>query len=342
GIAQTIAAELKENGGHVSLEDLASYETVIHDTPLESEILGELVMCGPPPPSSFAVTQSIISVMAEFYREKVDLNDPLVYHRLIEAEKFAYTQRTKLGDIAFVKNAKAIARNMTNKAYSKWIASLLQSTAQSLSYYSSDLTAHVPDHGTSHVSTLDREGNAVSVTSSINQILGSKRVSPTLGILWNDQMDDFSTPGKASVLGFAPQSPENFIVPGKRPMSSMSPMVVYNKNDGKVKMVVGASGGTRIISAVAQTVMRSLLFNRTIKEAVDAPRFHNQFLPHVTEYETAVPKGILENLVSERHQNMTSVETQISAVQALLVMEDGFIHANSDYRRKNAAYPTGY
>ncbi|KAH7730480.1 Protein H14N18.4 b [Aphelenchoides avenae] len=115
GIAQTIAAEIKENGGYVSVEDLASYETVIHDTPLESEIIGELVMCGPPPPSSFAVTQSIITVMAEFYSEKVDLNDPVVYHRLIEAEKFAYAQRTKLGDIAFVKNAKAIARNMTKK-----------------------------------------------------------------------------------------------------------------------------------------------------------------------------------------------------------------------------------
>ncbi|KAH7716541.1 gamma-glutamyl transpeptidase [Aphelenchoides avenae] len=359
GIAQTISAELKENGelvittcmnvpsdhvsgGHVSLEDLASYETVIHDTPLESEILGEFVMCGPPPPSSFAVTQAIITVMAEVYREKVDLNDPLVYHRLIEAEKFAYAQRTKLGDIAFVKNAKAIAHNITKKDYAKWIASSIRESAQPLSYYSDNLTTHVPDHGTSHVSALDREGNAVSVTSSVNQILGSKRVSPSLGILWNDQMDDFSTPGKASVLGFSPQSPENFIVPGKRPMSSMSPMVIYNKNDGKVKMVVGASGGTRIISAVAQTVVRSLLFNQTVKEAVDAPRFHNQFLPHVTEYETAVPKGILENLVSERHQNMTSAGTHISAVQALLVMEDGFIHANSDYRRKNAAYPTGY
>ncbi|KAH7730479.1 Protein H14N18.4 b [Aphelenchoides avenae] len=154
-------------------------------------------------------------------------------------------------------------------------------------------------------------------------------------------MDDFSTPGTANAFGFAP-SPENFIVPGKRPMSSMSPMIVYNKNDGKVKMVVGASGGSRIISSTAQTVVRSLLFNQTIKEAVDAPRFHNQFLPHVTEYESAVPKGIVENLVGERRQNMTSVEKQASVVQALLVMEDGFIHGNSDYRRKTATYPTGY
>lgn len=107
-------------------------------------------------------------------------------------------------------------------------------------------------------------------------------------------------------------------------------------------MVVGASGGSRIISAVAQTIIRAMLFNQTIKEAVDAPRFHNQFLPNVTEYETSIPKPIISTLKTQYHQIFTPVEKQASVVQALMVMDDGFIHGNSDFRRKTATYPAGY
>jgi len=204
------------------------------------------------------------------------------------------------------------------------------------------LTAQVPDHGTAHVSALDHEGNAVSVTSTINQLLGSNRLSPTLGILWNDQMDDFSTPGQANGFGFAP-SPANFIAPGKKPMSSMSPAVIYDKKEGKVKMVVGASGGSRIISAVAQTVIRALLFNQTVKEAVDAPRIHNQFAPFLTEYESKVPNSIIATLTEQyKQEGLNPVEKQASVVQALIHEEDGFIHGNSDFRRQTATYPAGY
>ncbi|KAI6213720.1 hypothetical protein M3Y94_00184700 [Aphelenchoides besseyi] len=345
GIAQTISAEITEKGGLITAEDLAAYETAAIDTPLESESLpGDLVVCGPPPPSSFAVAQAIISVMSEFYRNEstVDLNDPLIYHRLIEIEKFAYAQRTKLGDIKFVKDAQELSQNMTTPAFAKWVAKMIKDTAQPQEYYSRDLTAQVPDHGTAHVSALDHEGNAVSVTSTINQLLGSNRISPTLGILWNDQMDDFSTPGQPNGFGFAP-SPANFIAPGKKPMSSMSPAIVYDKRESKVKMVVGASGGSRIISAVAQTVIRTLLFNQTVKEAVDAPRIHNQFAPYVTEYEEKTPKSLVNVLIDTyKQEGMNQVQKQASVVQALVHEEDGFIHGNSDFRRQTATYPAGF
>ena len=100
----------------MTLEDLAKYEATVHDTPLETESLpGDLVVCGPPPPSSFAASAAIINVMAELYKNEtiIDLNDPLIYHRLIEAEKFAYSLRTKLGDIKFVKDANDLSINMT-------------------------------------------------------------------------------------------------------------------------------------------------------------------------------------------------------------------------------------
>jgi len=345
GMAQTIAAEFKERGGYVTIEDLANYKPIIYETPLESDALpGDFTMCGPPPPSSFAVTQAIIGVMSQFYspqKGSVNLDDPEVYHRLIEAEKFAYSYRTKLGDVNYVKDADKISRNMTKMEFIRWVANKVPDMAQELSYYTDDKTQVVEDHGTSSISIIDREGNAISTTSTINQWLGSKRISPTLGILWNDEMDDFSTPNQSNAFGFAP-SEANYIQPGKRPLSSMSPMIVYNKNDGSVKMAVGASGGSRIISAVAQTVIRSMLFNQTVKEAVDAPRFHNQFLPNVTEYESSVPRTIINTLKNQYHQIFSPVQKQSSVVQALIVMDDGFIHGNSDFRRKTATYPAGY
>jgi len=107
-------------------------------------------------------------------------------------------------------------------------------------------------------------------------------------------------------------------------------------------MVVGASGGSMIISSTAQTAIRALIFNQTIKEAVDAPRFHNQFIPHVTVYEQSVPTAIINDLRQKRHQNLTGVAQQKSTVQALILAEDGFIHGNSDFRRPTATYPAGF
>ncbi|PIO76480.1 gamma-glutamyltranspeptidase [Teladorsagia circumcincta] len=151
GMAQTIAGEITDNGGIIDSKDLASYETLIDDIPLiASGLSGDLEMCGPPPPSSFVITQSIIAVMAEFYRAgKVNLNDPLVYHRLIEAEKFAYAQRTKLGDVRFVESAKALVANMSTPKYTKWIASMIKETAQPQEYYLGGMTTQGLVHGES-------------------------------------------------------------------------------------------------------------------------------------------------------------------------------------------------
>ncbi|CAD5232244.1 unnamed protein product [Bursaphelenchus xylophilus] len=342
GMAQTISSEITENGGLVTPQDLESYETTIYETPLESNVLpGDLIMCGPPPPSSFAVAAAIVGVMAEFYRDKKpDLDDPLVYHRLIEAEKFAYAQRTHFGDSHFVKTD--LVYNMTTPEFAKWVAGMIKEEAQPMEYYSRNLTGHVPDHGTSHVTSLDPQGNAASVTSTVNQLLGAVRISQSLGIVWNDQMDDFSTPGVANGFGFAP-SPANFIQPGKKPMSSMSPVIIYDSKEGRVKMVVGASGGSRIISAVAQTIIRSVLFGQTVKEAVDAPRIHHQFIPFNVEFETTLPEKIVSSLANDYKQTMTGNTTkQHSVVQALIHDADGFIHGNSDFRRKTATYPAGF
>ncbi|KAF8386171.1 hypothetical protein PRIPAC_75313 [Pristionchus pacificus] len=343
GMAQSITAEFHRNGAHVTAHDLADYRTQIEETPLVVEDLpGGLSMCGPPPPSSFVVLQAIVRTMARFYNGTgpKNLDDPLVYHRLIETMKFAYAQRAKLGDTRYVQSAAELVSKMITPNFITSIVNKIKDHALPMEDYV-DVPMSMPeDHGTSHVSAIDEEGNAVSCTSTVNQLLGSMKISPTLGIIWNDEMDDFSTPGQANLFGFAP-SETNFIAPGKRPMSSMSPVIIYSK-DGEVKMVSGAAGGSFIISSVAQAIIHTLFFNQTVKESLDAPRFHHQYLPHKTDYEYTVPAEIIDALRTRYQQNMTVVDKIASVVQSLQVNDDGYIHGNSDWRRKTSTYPSGF
>ncbi|GMR57131.1 hypothetical protein PMAYCL1PPCAC_27326, partial [Pristionchus mayeri] len=144
------------------------------------------------------------------------------------------------------------------------------------------------DHGTSHVSVIDEQGNAVAVTSTVNLLLGSM-VASSLGIIWNDQMDDFSVEGEVNAFGFA-ASPSNLMKAGKTPMSSMSPTIIYDKANNQVRVVIGTTGGSKIIQGVASVVVRSLLFNQTIKEAIDAPQIFHQITPDYVQYEKDFPK----------------------------------------------------
>ncbi|MCP9264508.1 Gamma-glutamyltranspeptidase 1 [Dirofilaria immitis] len=325
--------------------DIAKALPTVHEKPLINDhFSGDLAMCGPPPPSSFASTQLIISLMARFYGPKTNnevlKHDPLFYHRLIEAQKFAYAQRTLMGDEAFVKQAKVFAKNMTTKAYTDWVFSRMRNRAQPAEYYGG-IREQLNDHGTSHVSVLDSMGNGASSTSTINRWFGAVVQSVDLGIVFNDEMDDFSTPGMANGFRFAP-SESNFIEPNKKPMSSMSPMIVYNNKTGKVVMVVGASGGSKIISALAKPIVRVLFFNETIKEAIDAPTLHNQFTPDITQFEYAVPKELMDDLTHIFGQQFKETTGFEGIAQGIVVDEGGTIYANGDYRRQSDMHPGGY
>ncbi|KAL3081062.1 hypothetical protein niasHT_037530 [Heterodera trifolii] len=350
-MAETIVAEIQKNGGLLSKDDLANYRPKIYDSPLISGgFRGALRMCGPPPPSSFAVTQAIVAVMvAKFtnytrFGNPTDgvLDDTEFYHWLIEAQKFAYAQRTKLGDVDFVPEAMELARNMTSTRFHREILKRVPPKAMFSAYYAEEpFVAQKEDHGTSHVSVLDAEGNGVSATSTVNRWFGAVVQSEQLGIVWNDEMDDFSSPGMPNGFGFAP-SPANFIEPGKRPMSSMSPMVIFDQENGKLKFVIGASGGSKIISAMAKPVIRVLCFNETIKEAIDAPTLHNQFTPDITQFEETVPKQLLKDLEVKFGQKFKPTTGFEGIVQGIVVGEDGFVHVNGDYRRRTNMHPEGF
>lgn len=207
------------------------------------------------------------------------------------------------------------------------------------------------DHGTSHMSIVDSTGMAVALTSTVNTGFGSKVLSPSTGILLNNQMDDFSTPNQPNVYGIRP-SPSNYIYPGKKPMSSMSPMVIQR---GKtLKLVIGASGGPRIVSAVFQTIMRVIGYGEDLFSSVVNPRLHHQLVPNIlyaeqwnaTKMSFAYDKKDLVELIARGHEvQSTAWGAVVQGIQVRQVMkEDGTqssaLYAVSDARKDGS--PAGY
>lgn len=205
------------------------------------------------------------------------------------------------------------------------------------------------DHGTTHISVVDGARMAVAVTSTVNTGFGSKVVSPSTGIILNNQMDDFSTPGQPNVYGIPPSS-ANFIRPGKKPLSSMSPVVL--QRGGQLEMVLGASGGPRIISAVLQTLLRVLAYGETPFSAVAGARLHHQLVPELLYAEDWAAgeatfrygNSTLDTLTARGHKVMPSAWGAV--VQAIVADADATsgelpgLTAVSDPRKDGA--PAGF
>ncbi|XP_060699843.1 glutathione hydrolase 1 proenzyme-like isoform X2 [Hemiscyllium ocellatum] len=260
----------------------------------------------------------------------------LTYHRIVEAFKFAFAKRGMMGDPQFV-NITEFISNMTSEYYAaKLWSKITDNTTHPPEYYEPEFYT-TDDHGTSHLSLVAEDGSAVSVTSTINLEFGSKVRSRINGIIFNDEMDDFSSPGTTNSYGLRPSS-ANFIKPGKVPLSSMCPVILLDQNKS-VKMVVGASGGPRIITATAQVIMNVLWFNYTVKDAVTKPRIHNQLNFTVTEFEKDMEEAIKEGLEERNHTLNETDPTLASAVQAI-VRDKGKLFAESDYRE--GGWPAGY
>ncbi|KAK6730483.1 hypothetical protein RB195_007132 [Necator americanus] len=345
-MAREMASEFQRYGGILTEEDFASYKSIV--IPSEDVIYTNLkngrVICGPPPPSGSAVAQAILNIMDGYKYDMKKLEDiTLLYHHFIESSKFSYAVRTWLGDPAFVHNATEIARNITTKEWAEWVRSMITDETHPDDYYGGSLLRPPQDHGTTHISVIDSEGNAVSVTSTINLILGSGVTSPSTGILWNDEMDDFSSPGHPNYFGYPP-TPANFIQPGKRPMSSQSPLVIFEAStDKKTKpkvFVVGGAGGSTIISGVTGVAFHSLWLKANVKQAIDGPRLHNQLYPNTTFHEPNFPKEYLDELEARGHiLKKTGSLTVVTAVERL---SDGQVYANSDFRKGEESSPAGY
>ena len=279
-VADALTKSSKQGGGIITQADLDQYRTR-EMAPIECDYRGYRVVSAPPPSSGGVVICEVLNILEAYPLKDWGYRSAQGVHHQIEAMRHAYVDRNSyLGDPDFVKNP--IAR-LTDKAYAGQIRAVIAPDKAGVSQAIKPGVAPHEGQNTTHYSIADRFGNAVSVTYTLNDWFGAKVTAAGTGVLLNNEMDDFTVKlGVPNIYGLV-QGEANAIAPGKRPLSSMSPTIV--SKDGKPVMVVGTPGGSRIITAVLHTILNVVDYGMNVQEAVDAPRFHQQWLPDVTNVE---------------------------------------------------------
>eukprot|EP00003_Mantamonas_plastica_P008834 TRINITY_DN1787_c0_g1_i1.p1 TRINITY_DN1787_c0_g1~~TRINITY_DN1787_c0_g1_i1.p1 ORF type:complete len:246 (-),score=76.86 TRINITY_DN1787_c0_g1_i1:107-844(-) len=244
----------------------------------------------------------------------------------------------QMGDPSFI-DMTELQTKMMSKEYAAQIRTkIVDDKTFGPEYYNDNAFAPLEDHGTTHISVIDKDRNSIAFTSTINLYFGSKFVSTQTGILMNNEMDDFSTPGLVNAFGIPP-SPQNYIRPGKKPLSSMSPTIVLR--DGKPELVVGAAGGSKIPTATLNTLLNYVAWNDDLFEAVQQPRLHHQYLPNELKIEQGFDAVATKYLASCGH-NIVTVKPpdHLATVEAVARFVNNTLAAVSDHR--GAGAPAGY
>lgn len=295
-LARELAAAMQKHGGLITADDLAHYEVKEREA-IRGSYRGYEVISAPPPSSGGTVLVESLNILEGYDLAKLGDRSAESIHYTTEAFRRAFFDRAEfLGDPDF---AKIPVAQLIDKKYGvAWRSSIDEAKATAskdltrpaifseLEQYASSHAQPAANHEsqhTTHYSVVDADGNAVSVTTTINDWWGSRVTADGLGFLLNDEMDDFSSaPGVPNSDGLI-QGEANAIGPGKRPLSSMTPTIVAK--DGKVFLVLGSPGSSKIITTVANVLMGVIDYGMNIQEAVNAPRFHNQWLPDVLNVE---------------------------------------------------------
>ncbi|KAK6924135.1 hypothetical protein RJ641_010335 [Dillenia turbinata] len=284
-IGLKLVRDVQKLGGILKMEDLQGYQVRVRE-PLSAEVLGLKILGMPPPCSGGAIMILVLNILTQFV-VPLGISGPLGVHRLIEALKHAFAVRMNRGDPDFVD----LSEVLTDMLSPNFAAKLKKKINDSRTFPQGTMVAEIcpvdpvlelwnqiNDHGTSHLSIVDSEQNAVSMTCTINSYLGSKLLSQSTGIVLNNEMDDFSIPGEFSA-DFPPLAPVNFVRRSNRPLSSMSPTIILE--DEQLKAVIGCSGGVRIIAGTSEVFINYFFKGMDPFSSVMAPRFYHELILNI-------------------------------------------------------------
>lgn len=333
-IANATIQALQAANGTMTLEDLKNYTVAIRKPAQITYRDYKLTACSAP--SSGTVALSVMKTIEGYSEigEAVTLN--LSTHRLDEAIRFAYGERAYLGDPLYVAGLDEYQQEMLNETTAESVRSKISDFhTLNVSAYDPTGLESLETHGTSHIVTADASGMAISLTTTVNLLFGSQLVVPQTGVIMNNEMNDFSIPGQSNAFGYEP-SPANFIEPGKRPLSSISPTIVEFIQNGTLYFVIGSAGGSRIITATIQNLWHVLDQNETVKESLAEPRLHDQLVPNVVSFEYAYNNETTAFMKSLGH-NVTWVAPGASTAQGLRRLPNGTFEAAGEPRQHNSA-----
>lgn len=330
--AHLLLREMKKGNGIISERDLNEYKSVLR-VPLFSDYKGYKIITVPPPSSGGIILVQLLGMIEPFPLRKWGFNSSQTIHLMVEAERRAFADRSE-----FMGDPESMIVPVNQLVNKKYLINRMSNFNENQATPSSQTTHGSPERyeseETTHYSVVDSKGNAVSVTTTLNDTFGNSIVVDSAGFLLNNQMDDFSVkPGVPNMYGLV-GGDINSIQPGKKMLSSMTPAIV--EKDGKLFLVVGSPGGSTIPTSVFQVIVNVLDFGMSIEEAVDAARFHHQWLPDLVYFE----KNRIDSLAYQKLTNMgyeLKVRTSIGRVNAIMLLPDKKKAGGADKRGNNSA-----
>jgi gamma-glutamyltranspeptidase / glutathione hydrolase len=331
--AQLIISEMKRGNGIITEQDLNEYTSPFR-TPMVTSYKGYKVITVPPPSSGGVILTQLLRMTEPYNLGEMGFHSVAAVHLIVESEKRAFADRAEyLGDPGFMK---VPIERLIDSTY---IHQRMSDFNPAKATPSAAIKPGVPDakhsEETTHYSVVDAEGNAVSATTTLNGTFGNSIVVDGAGFLLNNQMDDFSVkPGFPNMYGLV-GGEANSVQPGKKMLSSMTPVIL--ENNGNLFLVSGSPGGSTIPTTVFQIIINVIDFGMDIKEAVDAGRFHHQWLPDIISYE----KGSLDSLtVSQLNAlgHILNTRQVIGSVNAIRILPDGKRAGGADKRGNNTAF----
>ncbi len=337
GIAQAMVAASRRHGGILAEDDFQRYAGE-EETPIECGYRGYQILSAPPPSSGGITVCEILNIIAPYPIAQLGPDSAQGVHYRVEAMRYAFMDRNNLlGDPDFVRNP---IKRLLSPAHAARIRAQIQPEQATPSVLGLTATQNPEGMHTTHYSVVDSQGNAVSVTYTINSFFGNDRIAGDTGFFLNDEMDDFAArPGTANAFGLV-QGSANAIAPGKRPLSSMAPTIVLK--DNKVFMVTGSPGGPRIITTVLATLINVIDYRMNIQDAVNAPRIHEQWLPDTIYAEPGAISAAVAQQLEQNGYPLTVQKSTWGAAEAIAIdPHTGIVYGAND-RRRPAGLAAGY